>query len=207
MRFFFATSILPLLLTPASSSDEAAHGGLRLRRRDSPLNARVLSTEHSMFRPLMCNEFLSVSDCIPTSLNYIGTLSTLLDSTPEDTQPVIPCGKCVVVDATDGSEISLPKGLNIEGMLHFPTTASLTLEATHVVVQGVLKMDPPALGNKVRIRMVGSEEQIFHPHDDNSMLCDSTDGCNVGKKAIVVAGGRLDIRGLEDDTCPTWTKL
>ena len=73
-------------------------------------------------------------------------------------------------------------------------------------------MDPPStteLGNKVKVRMVGSERNRFlHPHpEQNAMACDASSGCNVGKKAIVVAGGKLDIRGLEDDTCPGWTKL
>eukprot|EP00957_Ditylum_brightwellii_P021897 1651283-Ditylum_brightwellii.AAC.1 len=93
-------------------------------------------------------------------------------------------------------------------MLHFPSTANLTLETTHIVIQGILQMDPPdaALRNKVRVRMVGSEDHILYPHTENESVCDGM-VCNVGKKAIVVAGGRLDIQGLEDDTCPAWAKL
>jgi len=70
-------------------------------------------------------------------------------------------------------------------------------------------MDPPnsSQGNKVIIHMTGSDDYFLHPHSENAMACDTTTGCNFGKKAIVVAGGRLDIKGLEDDECPSWTRL
>lgn len=158
------------------------------------------------FKALTCNDLLSVDDCSPDSLNYHGNLADLLAS--GDTQ--IPCGKCATVETTDGSELDgTATGINVEGMLYFPSTANLTLQTTHIIVQGILKMDPPsvALGNKVTIRLVGSENRFLFPHSENAMACDSSTGCDIGKKAIVVAGGRLDIRGLEDPTCPGWTKL
>ncbi len=148
-----------------------------------------------------------VNDCSPDSVNYYGTLADLLAS--GDTK--IPCGKCTIVDTIDGSELDgTATGINVEGMLYFPSTANLTLKTTHIIVQGILKMDPPsvALGNRVTIHMVGSGHvQSLFPHPENAMQCDTLAGCNIGKKVIAVAGGRLDIRGLEDPTCPGWTKL
>ena len=118
---------------------------------------------------------------------------------------MIPCGKCVIVDTSDGSTTSLSDGLNIEVILYFPSAASSTIDTTHIVVQGVLKMDSPdsSLNNKVRIRMTGSEDHYLYPHNDNVMSCDTMTGCKLGKKVIAVAGGRLNIRGLEDDTYPS----
>ena len=166
--------------------------------------------DHMMFRPLSCNAALSAADCAPTSPNYGGTLSDLLTATPEGDQVQVPCGMCAVVDTADGSTLRLPAGLDVEGMLHFPPAANLTLEATHVFVQGILRMDPPdsALGNVVRVRLFGPADRYLVPHPENAMACDVVTGCNVGKKVIAVAGGRVEIRGLaEDDDCPAWTRL
>ena len=218
MNFYFVAflALQPLLV---SASDNAPQQALR-GRNDIPDGTpniksdsvgRVLSTELELesFNTLMCNSELSDDDCDPASTRYSGTLSDLVDSTPQGEQAVVPCGRCVVVDTADGSILNLPDGINVVGMLHFPSTANLTVVTTNIVVQGVLKMDPPssALGNKVRIKMVGSDDYYLRPHAENSLSCDEATGCLLGKKVIAVAGGKLDIRGLEDDTCPSWTKL
>ena len=169
----------------------------------------LVDMDNKMFNPLTCNIDLSVDDCNPSSAKYDGKFSNFISgSTFVGEQVVIPCGKCVEMDITDGSTIRMDGGVDIHGMLHFPSTANVTLETTHIFVQGILKMDPPIidLGNKVRVRMVGHENQFLIPHSENAMACETT-GCDVGKKAIAVAGGRLDIRGLENDDCPSWTKL
>ena len=171
--------------------------------------------DQQMFQPLSCNGQLTSADvdCVPTSPNYAGTLSDLLAAadTAAGEQVVVPCGWCAVASTTDGSTLDLSGGgLNVEGMLHFPPSANLTVVTPHVFVQGVLQMDPPDtdLANTVRVRLVGSDDQYLVPHEENAMACDPAVGCNVGKKAVAVAGGRLDIRGLaEDDACPAWAKL
>jgi len=99
-------------------------------------------------------------------------------------------------------------GLNIEGMLYFPSSAKVTLELDHLFVQGTLKMDAPLVGNSVTFFMTGTEDRSLYPHPDNSAACDPVDGCSMGKRAIAVAGGTLDISGLsEDKPCPSWTRL
>ena len=171
--------------------------------------------DDKMFHPLSCNAHLTSADvdCVPTSPNYAGTLSDLLaatTNTSSSSEVVIPCGKCAVASTTDGSTLDLPAGLNVEGMLHFPPSANLTVVTPHVFVQGILQMDPPDpdLANTVRVRLVGTDDQYLFPHEENAMACDPAVGCNVGKKVVAVAGGRLDVRGLaEDDACPAWTKL
>ena len=91
--------------------------------------------EHKNFHTLPCNANLTVNDCSPpTSPNYNGFLSSSIQ------QIVIPCGKCSVVDTTDGSTLSFTNGIDIQGMLYFPSTANVTVETTHVFVQGTLKV-------------------------------------------------------------------
>lgn len=92
-------------------------------------------------------------------------------------------------------------------MFYVPSSANVVLEATHIVVQGEWKIDPPALGNTVTVRMVTTVEEFLHSHYENAGAYDTVTGCNIGKKAIVVVGGRLDIQGLSDPSCPAFTKL
>jgi len=152
------------------------------------------------FAPLTCNAALSVTKCWTDKIAFTSLISA-------DSETNIPCGSCAVVDTTDGSTLSFPHGLNIEGMLYFPTTSNVTIETSHIFIQGILKIDPPIISNTVRVRMIGTQYEYLHPHAENSMECDSALGCNIGKKAIVVAGGTLDINGLSDPDCPAWTKL
>jgi hypothetical protein len=54
---------------------------------------------------------------------------------------------------------------------------------------------------KVKFIMTGTAAVTFTPSAPNSMVC-GTSGCNIGSKAIVVAGGKLNIKGISD-SCPT----
>lgn len=121
---------------------------------------------------------------------------------------MIECGTCAIVDVTDGSTLEFPSGLNVEGMLYFPSSAKVTLELDHMFVQGTLKMDAPLVGNSVTFFMTGTDDRSLYPHAENSEACDPVSGCSMGKRAIAVAGGTLDISGLpEDKPCPSWTRL
>lgn len=212
MRF---TAIVLISLLPAWSAveaavlkkqDAAATKKLSLRGGVLKSSGRELSMDHKNFSPLTCNaDPAPVEEACATSSVTLSSIHAA--STAAGTTAHIPCGTCATVDTVDGSTLAFPRGINVEGMLHFPSSANVVVETTHVFVQGVLKMDAPEGDNEVRIKMVGTENQFLVPHSENSMACDATTGCNVGKKAIVVAGGRLDIRGLSDPTCPAWTKL
>lgn len=166
---------------------------------------RDLSSE-IVFAPLSCNTELDVSKC-----NIDTTLSSILNDADTSKEVQIPCGTCALVDTTDGSTVSIPSGLNIEGMLYFPSSSNVVIETTHIFVQGKLKMDPPgvssASSNSIRIRVVGTDEQYLHPHEENAASCDEQIGCKVGQKAFVVAGGQLDINGIHDSDCPSFTHL
>jgi len=177
------------------------------------------------FTPLPCNAALRIEDCDGTT-----ALSSILLAS---SFPKIPCGTCAIADLINGETLSSPNGLDIEGMLYFPPSASGILEVAHIIVQGILKIDPPTPLNdaqgrtngQVKIRLNGPDSDVYMtPHDHNAAACDMSDdmnggmsggSCNVGKRPIVVAGGRLDIQGVRDittdggesESCPAWVPL
>ena len=160
--------------------------------------AFLLSSSSAMpdmagFGPLACNANIDSEECVAFS-------SIFSDSNPASL--TIPCGKCVVMDYTDGSTITVPGGLNVIGRLYFPPTANVILRTPAVFVQGVWSMDTPAEGNSVKVSLYGSEETTLHPHGS----CCASDGdvndvygyeCScmapepLGKKPFAVVGGKF----------------
>ena len=135
--------------------------------------------------PLPCNEDV-VFDCEATPLSSL--------SVPTDGPLVIECGTCVHVDTSNGEQLDLPKGLRIEGKLYFPSESSITIRTTHVMVLGILKMDTPLVGNQVKFSLYGEEDVYFvasDKQDPNKNFACQGDGCNIGKKAIAVVGGKM----------------
>ena len=180
----------------------------------------VVSGMGTDFSPLSCNANLTVADCDATGL----TLSSVLDSSLQGSgnngtaaaEAIVPCGMCATATVSDGSTLAFPSGLNVEGMLYIPPSASLTIEATRIVVQGTLKIEPPAEGNAVRFAMINPpapmpELEYFSPHPDNAAACDAATGCPIGKRAVAVAGGTLDVLGTADPasggSCPGYVPL
>jgi len=173
------------------------------------------------FTPLPCNAGLTMADC-----DGMTTLSSILSSSIlSSSSPRIPCGTCAIADLINGETLSAPNGLDIEGMLYFPPSASGIFETAHIIVQGVLKIDPPTplhdaqgrTNEQVKIVLNGPDSDVYMtPHTHNAESCaDHGGSCNVGKRPIVVAGGRLDIRGVRDiatdegesESCPAWVPL
>jgi len=173
------------------------------------------------FTPLPCNAGLTMADC-----DGMTTLSSILSSSIlSSSSPRIPCGTCAIADLINGETLSAPNGLDIEGMLYFPPSASGIFETAHIIVQGVLKIDPPTplhdaqgrTNEQVKIVLNGPDSDVYMtPHTHNAESCaDHGGSCNVGKRPIVVAGGRLDIQGVRDivtdegdiESCPAWVPL
>ena len=150
------------------------------------------------FVPLACNSNMpaSCNDWSYAMANY----------TSPDYVTTIPCGQCVDVDVTDGSTVSL-NGLDVVGELYFYDTARITIETPYIYVQGKLSIDQeagPVTGTpNVKFTMTGDSTNKFVPAEENSSQC-PTGGCDVGQKAIIVAGGTLDINAMDSD-CPTWS--
>ena len=152
------------------------------------------------FPPLECNENIDDVICEQwSSMDF--DLGFMVD---------IPCGTCVTFDLPEGSFVELPSGLNVEGKLVFPPNTKATIETPFIFVQGVLEASSDQIISTENIDglnfvMTGTEDHPFFPHSQNSVSCDNA-FCNVGKKPVIVAGGRLDIQGV-NETCPTWVKL
>eukprot|EP00591_Stephanopyxis_turris_P010685 CAMPEP_0195530994 /NCGR_PEP_ID=MMETSP0794_2-20130614/34107_1 /TAXON_ID=515487 /ORGANISM="Stephanopyxis turris, Strain CCMP 815" /LENGTH=1734 /DNA_ID=CAMNT_0040662623 /DNA_START=145 /DNA_END=5349 /DNA_ORIENTATION=- len=127
----------------------------------------------------------------------------------------IGCSECVTMDITDESTITLASGLDIQGKLLIPSTAKVTIKTPVLLVQGELVIDAPdqvisPTNQNVKIVMTGTDDLTFTPNAQNHGTCiggNDADACVIGKKAIVVAGGKVSIDGWPNDSCPTWVKL
>ena len=157
--------------------------------------------EHANFSPLLCNGNFSMN-CVP--LNVADVKSSVY---------VVPCGACQVLTES----VNFVGGLNVEGHLQIlppvNVTSVLSIEAPFIIVQGKLTVDMESESfaerrGGIHIELVegdGTDIQMV-PHAENSMACGDPTKCNVGKRAFVVAGGMIDIRGY-DESCPSWTNL
>ena len=85
-----------------------------------------------------------------------------------------------------------------------PSSANVVIRTTHIFVFGFFQIAPPVAGNKVKVEMYGAQLHTYTAPTAGEK-CD--DGCDMGTKAIVVLGGKVDIRGMADPTCPAWEKL
>mmetsp|Transcript_9179 Transcript_9179/g.27606 ORF Transcript_9179/g.27606 Transcript_9179/m.27606 type:complete len:1426 (-) Transcript_9179:247-4524(-) len=180
------------LLLPASAS--AIWGGANTDAAVVKPKARSLQDVTGDFSPLTCNSNLDSATCG----------SWTFGSAPTE-QVTIPCGTCVDM-STAPAAVNAAFGINVEGRMHFPDGTETHISTPHLFVQGKLSMDlangPIGADPDVKITMTGVSDQILTPNDQNAAVCPG--GCNVGPKAVVVAGGELDINAI-DDTCPTWS--
>lgn len=114
-----------------------------------------------------------------------------------------------MMDHKSSQKITLTGGLEIQGKLIFPDIYKLVLEAPYVKVQGELHMFStkiPDGKDDVLFNITGTNTTAtkFIPTDTNAGMCNGP--CDVGKKPIVVAGGKLVIEALMADT-PTWVNI
>jgi len=210
---YLPTSSSPTMVTTADPT-----GTFGETPAPTPVSSFVLAPwiHHSSltYTTLDCNEIAAVDidsqDCLDNAISF----SSIYDSSSIDPLTV-PCGKCVLMDYTDGSTLEIPGGLHVLGRLHFDPLSSVIVRTTGVFVQGSWSMKIPNEGNQVKILLHGFEEQTLYPHDlcctgnvFHMDVCDEEceDKQGVGKKPFVVAGGKLDIRAV-DPTCKSWTKL
>ena len=179
---------------------------------------RDLMEGHPMYSPLQYNVDTAIDNddlCLTSAVSFKSLVEEYIGSTASNGTTVmaplvIPCGQCVTVDYNDGTTVTLPGGLDVVGRLHFPPTASITINTTAVFVQGRLDMTEPAPGNSVTISLFGVEDQYLYPHGmcggEYSSSCTARQ--NLGSKPIVVAGGKLNVEaGRGAGTCASWTRL
>lgn len=198
-------------VTTINSESLRQQGQRRSSRRhlkeEGEFKKKKLATSNT-FLPLACNGYhlskLTSEACRPwSSMNFSVTTEEV----------IIPCGVCVTMEEyTQGEHLILSKGINVEGRWHFPATVRVTVKTPHIFVQGKLSIKSQHIiegpgSEKVKFIMTGDEDQLLMPNIQNAYLCGGEGyACNVGPRAIVVAGGQVDIVGMMNG-CPTWVRL
>ena len=175
---------------------------LREETADPPLEAQEV-VDHS-FQPLHCNDFYDPS--IPCDQKW----STLFGGEDQhDDEIVIPCGLCIEMDHA-GPVLSLDGGIDIQGILVVPDGQTITVRTPYIRVQGELHaFSSKQIDGVPNIKFIiwGDKNGIekFQPVYANAYSC-GVQRCDPGPKSIIVAGGRLNIHGIPEDT-PTWVNL
>jgi hypothetical protein len=188
--------IIIALLVLSLSFTTAGAASLRHRQESShdessrPLIRQLQDDGIKNFQTLSCNMFLASSTCRTWSSTF-GTINSI------STRVTIPCGECVVMDHVNGN-LELLGGLDIIGKLVFPDGYRLNLASTMIVVQGELEMiaTKPVDGiPNVKFTMIGNDSSLtFTPVDVNAKACKGEITCSIGKKGIVVAGGKVNCK-------------
>jgi hypothetical protein len=190
-----------LEVRPASNVAELSSENYGSVLSPEGLQRRARKLAQTSFKPLTCNA--AYSSCI----SWTSAQGPYTNSTTGWVR--IPCGKCVTMDITDRRIVNIAGGLQIQGKLVIPPTARVTLAMTMMVVEGELEItstDTITGTPKVTFQIKNSASvPSFKPHPLNAKACDYT-ACQLGSQAIVVAGGKLTIKGMPDN-CPAWTTV
>jgi hypothetical protein len=93
------------------------------------------------------------------------------------------------------ADLQLNAGIDIIGKLVFPDGYKLNLRSTLIVIQGELHMTSTKQVTgvpDVRFTMIGNDATLtFTPVGNNANNCKNVPTCTAGKKAIIVAGGKV----------------
>jgi len=183
-RFISTTKMLVVVLLLTSLLSIEGLGTTTEAIRNIPVPFGVKGS----FKSLSCNDVYSA--CLPFNLTDFDLSKTA----------TISCGTCRILDITDGSTIEFRGGLDIQGKLIIPGDAHVKIRAPIVLVQGELEyiytepiISPANI--KVRFEVYGNAELNFTPHSENNETCrdDDAGACETGKKAIVVAAGKVTL--------------
>lgn len=148
-------------------------------------NQKTRFLETADFVPLACNSNLSTSTCNSWSVKF-GVAAI------QSKRVIIGCGECITMDHP-GPSLTLLDGLDIQGKLVFPNNYKLEVKSPLILVQGELEMqaNKPVDGKpSIKFLMTSDSVQYFTPIGVNANACSGS--CAAGKKAIVVAGGKVN---------------
>jgi len=148
------------------------------------------------FKPLTCTP--SSWNCAPWKFGL------------DPSNVVIPCDECYTLEEYTNNEIiSINGTLNIIGKLEIPNGSKVTIKTTGIIVQGELDIVSSKIIDgtpDITIQLLGDDDTVtFTPDSTNSQVCSGP--CELGAKPFVVAGGKVDIRGMPDTNCRTWTTI
>jgi hypothetical protein len=167
----------------------------------SPVDAEP--DDDDLFSPLPCNTDLSKRFCKKWS-SLFGTNAI------HDKLVTIPCGQCLVLDASfPSAELTLFGGIDIIGMLYI-RDIQISVSTPFIRVQGEFHIDAMGPINlpKVEMKFIDSDRlgiEKFLPASSNAYAC-GVERCEPGSKMIFVAGGRILFQGMAPDV-PTWLQL
>lgn len=198
--------LMCLVSARLSAAEARANNEDGAQRITAPPSSQLFEERQSepwLFQSLKCNQNITRTGCDTWSAVF-GNASSYSE------QVLIPCGECIIMDNSAPPSLALEGGLDIQGRLIFPDGLKLTLQAPYILVQGVLDMYSTKTPNgepDVKFVLTGTDEDVtqFVPADSNSEAC-AEGFCEVGKKPIVVAGGKLVIEALPLDF-PPWVLL
>ena len=183
-----------LFLFPEVNAVAAVLRGSLVNEADSVqhLSRQLQDDGMKDFVPLACNANLPSATCSSWSSKFGNAASY-------SSRVVIPCGECVTMDLAGGS-LALLDGLDVYGKLVFPDRYKLNLSTTMIAVQGELEItaSKPVDGlPNIKFTMIGNDDTMtFTPIDVNANKCKGVSTCDVGKKGIVVAGGKVNSKWL-----------
>ena len=185
LALFDAPSAQMMRGSPAKNG-EAEASAHRVEQKVAVDEARRLQGMMS-FVPLSCNAALETQPSCPSWSSVFGSSTIFFLE-----RVIVPCGTCVTMDQQN---LTLAQGLDIQGKLVFPDGFTGTMHTASLTVQGQLEMlstGPVDGAPRIHIIMIGDQAQTFAPIGENAAKCGSGGSCNVSRKAITVAGGKVN---------------
>lgn len=169
------------------ASFHANTGAIVQNNYELPSNLERKLVQGGDLVPLSCNGALAAAICQPWTSRFGAT-------SVHSNLVVVPCGECIMMDYK-GPTLTLNSGIDIIGKLVFPENYVITLLTPFVIVQGELQMTSTKAVDGIpliKLVMTGESNNTFYPQNENSDACGAGSPCLAGKKAIIVAGGKLN---------------
>ena len=177
---------------------------------ENMFEAALISHPTGTFAPLECNANLDKVPCDKKFSSYFQIKDLSEQFIKFEKRLTIPCGMCIVMDQIDGV-VDLIEGINIKGKLLIPDGIRLRMRLTSMLVQGELEIvSSKAIDGSPDVHLVwlsGRSPLAFVPENNTDACGGNRHACNLGKKPFVVAGGKVNIRGLPNENMPTWVPL
>jgi len=159
------------------------------------------------FHPLKCNKRLDEDPCLTPWSKVFGNHLVFPDMVE------IPCGKCVVMYPLKNS-LTFSGGLKILGKLVIYANDIMTssiLVHGELVIESLKPIDGLPDVSITWLDSPSNQTLSFQAPDNeegSNDICGGARGaCGMGRKPFVVAGGKVDIRGLPSPSMPTWVPI
>eukprot|EP00535_Pseudo-nitzschia_heimii_P003501 CAMPEP_0197186878 /NCGR_PEP_ID=MMETSP1423-20130617/14758_1 /TAXON_ID=476441 /ORGANISM="Pseudo-nitzschia heimii, Strain UNC1101" /LENGTH=994 /DNA_ID=CAMNT_0042638305 /DNA_START=59 /DNA_END=3043 /DNA_ORIENTATION=+ len=203
-------SVVPLLISISLFllSNHTCHGRLSGNDQSDVTNdIDFIGYPRGNFRPLKCNERIDEDPCLTSWTRVFGNGFVFSEMVE------IPCGQCIVMNPLR-NPLTLSGGLKILGKL---VIYANDISLTSILVHGELEIvaSKPIDGiPDVSVTWIdsASNRTLSFQAPENGVgsnnICGGERGaCGMGRKPFVVAGGKVNIRGLPSPSMPTWVPI